>query len=58
MVFGTIRGILIVYDVFSKQFKLKKVGSAAIVQLKVTGGLAYVLTAEEKLVVYDLVKGE
>jgi hypothetical protein len=55
-VFGTIRGIIIIYDMFSHLFKIKKVSYSQITQVKVVGPLAYILAADEKLILYDLVK--
>lgn len=58
IVFGTIRGIIIIYDMFSHLFKVKKISNSQISQIKVIGSLAYILTMDEKLIIYDLVKVE
>jgi len=58
LVFGTIRGILITYDMFSHHFKMKKVSNEQIVELKLVGHLCYILTIDEKFIVYDEAKGE
>jgi hypothetical protein len=58
IVFGTIRGIIIIYDMFSHLFKVKKVAAAQISQIRVVGSTAYVLSLDEKLIVFDLVKAE
>jgi len=43
---------------FSHHFKTKKIANAQIVQLHVVGQLAYLLTLDEKMIIYDLSKGE
>jgi hypothetical protein len=58
IVFGTIRGVIIIYDMFSHLFKVKKVSSSQISQIRVVGSEAYILTLEEKLILFDLVKIE
>jgi hypothetical protein len=58
IVFGTIRGVIIIYDMFSHLFKVKKVAGAQITQIRVVGSEAYVLTMDEKLILFDLVKAE
>ena len=46
MVFGSIRGTVIIYDVFSHFFKLKKVSNSQIIDIKICGAIAYILTLD------------
>jgi len=50
--------MIIVYDMFSHFFKMKKISSQQIVQLKVVNSLVYILTLDEKIFIVDLVKME
>jgi hypothetical protein len=43
---------------FSHLFKVKKVSSSQISQIRVVGSEAYILTLDEKLILFDLVKIE
>jgi hypothetical protein len=58
IVFGTIRGMIIVYDMFSHYFKIKKVSNTQIVELKLLDRLVYILTLDEKLIIMDITKLE
>ena len=48
--------MVIIYDMFSHFFKIKKIASCPIAQLKVVGSLVYILTLDEKMYLLDLVK--
>jgi len=50
--------MIIIYDMFSHYFKIKKVTNCQIVQLKVIESLVYILTLDEKLFIMDLIKLE
>jgi hypothetical protein len=58
ILFGTIRGVVIIYDMFSHLFRLKKVSNSQIAQVKIVGTSAYILTLDEKFLVLDLTKAE
>lgn len=58
IIFGTIRGVVIIYDMFSHLFRLKKISNSQIAQVKIVGSSAYVLTLDEKFLVLDLTKAE
>lgn len=55
---GTIKGILIVYDLFSHHYKLRKVCYDAILKIHLNGDHAYLLTSKQKVIVYDIIRNE
>ncbi len=50
--------MIIVYDMFSHYFKIKKVSNTQIVELKLLDRLVYILTLDEKLIIMDITKLE
>jgi len=46
LVFGSIRGTVIIYDIFSHFFKLKKISNSQISDIKISGAIAYILTID------------
>lgn len=43
---------------FSHSFKIKKVCNTQITLIKLLNNLAYILTIDEKLIIYDMIKVE
>lgn len=58
IMFGTVKGIIAVYEMFSHKFRLKKIGSQQIVQVAIVKGIGYALTIDYRLLIYDLAQLE
>lgn len=55
---GTIKGTLIIYDLFTRQYKMKKLSTCTILQIKVYEERGYILYENQKLIIYDILRDE
>jgi hypothetical protein len=53
---GTVKGMVIVYDIFSRQYKINKVLNCLILQIEVKDEQAFILGENEKLIIWDIIR--
>ena len=58
ILFGTIKGILIVYDLFSHHYKLRKICYDSIIKIHTNKDHAYILTSKQKVIIFDIIRNE
>lgn len=58
ILFGTNNGNVVLYDTFSHKYKIKRISSKPIVNVKISGAEGFALTQDQKIVVLNLIKLE
>ena len=58
ILFGTNNGNIILYDTFSHQYKIKKISSKPIVNVKILNNEGFALTQDQKIIILNLMKLE
>jgi hypothetical protein len=58
ILFGTNNGNIVLYDTFSHQYKIKKISSKPIINVKISGNEGFALTQDQKIIILNLIKLE